>query len=385
MTANQIKGKGFGGALGYNLEKMNRELAEMLDTNFANVAQKSILQEVGMIRSLRPNLQKYFYHTSINFPPDEDLSNEKMVSIARNYLVQNGFNQHQYILFRHYDADHPHLHLLVNRIGFDGRVVSDSQDYARSEQILRGLEIKYRLTRVISSKQALERAMTKNELEMMKRTGEPSTKMKLQVLVKLMLEQNPTVKGFIGSLKERGISLQFNQASTGFVSGVSYEYEGMVFKGSHLGNAYKWPTIKNIINYEQERDRATIYKANLGTKSSHSADGLGESTSHGPGNPDMAQQKRGQALRGRTQNQTQPGTAVHGVVSPGSKHPVSVKGSGIKPKGDASSAQSKSEVASQPAILDSHLIRDLFRPDHHDSSDDMAQEVNFRKKRRRGR
>ncbi len=88
----------------------------------------------------------------------------------------------------------PHLHLLVNRIGFDGRVVSDSQDYARSERVLRELEIEYQLTRVISSKQALERAMTKNELEMMKRTGKPSTKMKLQVIVKSMLEQNTTTR-----------------------------------------------------------------------------------------------------------------------------------------------------------------------------------------------
>jgi hypothetical protein len=80
--------------------------------------------------------------------------------------------------------------------------------------------------------------------------------------------------------------LLFNQASSGFVSGVSYEYEGRVFKDSRLGKAYKWSSIKNIINYEQKRDRATIYKANLGTKSSHSADGLGESTRQGPGNPD---------------------------------------------------------------------------------------------------
>ncbi len=385
MTANQIKGKGFAGALRYNLDKMNRNLAEMLDTNFANVAQKSILQEVGMIRSLRPNLQKYFYHTSINFPPEEDLSNQKMVAIARDYLVQNGFNQHQYILFRHYDADHPHLHLLVNRIGFDGRVVSDSQDYARSEQTLRDLERKYQLTQVISSKHALERAMTKNELEMMKRTGQPSTKMKLQVIVKSMLEQKPTVKDFIDCLEPRGIQLLFNQASTGFVSGISYQYEGMVFRGSHLGNAYKWSTIKNSINYEQERDRATIYEANLRTKSIGSAGRLGENNGHGSGNSILAQQNRAQALRGGAQNQTQSGTTVHGAISPGSKHPVSVKRSRTNPKGDPSSDQIQSEMASQPAIMDSHLIRDLFRPDHLDSNNDMAQEVNYRKKRRRGR
>lgn len=75
-----------------------------------------------------------------------------------------GFDQHQYAIFRHYDADHPHLHILVNRIGYEGQLVSDSKDYQHSEQVLGKLEKQYGLTEVIPSKQAQERAMTKNEL-----------------------------------------------------------------------------------------------------------------------------------------------------------------------------------------------------------------------------
>src|SRR6267154_5681967 len=170
MTGNQIKGKCFRGALRYNLEKVNNKVAEVLDHSFARVSEGSILKEVQLVRMQRPNLQKYFYHTSINFPPTEDIPNSLMTRIGHDYLEANGFTQHQFIMFRHYDADHPHLHILVNRIGYNGNVLSDSNDFSRSEKILRELEKKYGLTEVVSSRLAKERAMTKNELEMMKRT-----------------------------------------------------------------------------------------------------------------------------------------------------------------------------------------------------------------------
>jgi hypothetical protein len=272
MTANMIKGKGFKGALRYNLEKVDKGIAEVLDHSFVAVSEKSILKEVQMIKVLRPNLQKYFYHTSINFPPSEDLTNATMTQIGKDYLQESGFTQNQYIMFRHHDADHPHLHILVNRINYDGKVLSDSNDFARCEKILRDLEKKYNLTEVISSKQASERAITKDELEMMKRTNTPSHKMILQVLIKDTITSNKklTCSEFIQALESKGINLLFNQASTGFVSGISYSYERMIITGAKLGNDYKWASIKNTIDYEQERDRAAIHQANDRTKSNSS-------------------------------------------------------------------------------------------------------------------
>jgi hypothetical protein len=269
MTANMIKGKGFKGALRYNLEKVDKGIAEVLDHSFVSVSEKSILKEIQMIKVLRPNLQKFFYHTSINFPPSEDLTNATMTQIGKEYLQESGFTQNQYIMFRHHDADHPHLHILVNRINYDGKVLSDSNDFARCEKILRDLEKKYNLTEVISSKQAQERAMTKDELEMMKRTNTPSHKMTLQALIKDTITSNKklTCSEFIQALQKRGINLLFNQASTGFVSGITYSYEGMTITGAKLGNDYKWASIKNTIDYEQERDRHVIAQTNARVKS----------------------------------------------------------------------------------------------------------------------
>lgn len=271
MTANMIKGKSFRGALRYNLEKVEKGAAEVLSHSFVAVSEKIIMKEIQMIKVLRPNLQKYFYHTSINFPPSEDLSNEKMNEIGNEYLKAAGFNLHQFIMFRHSDADHPHLHILVNRIGYDGKVVSDSNDFARTEKILRELEKRYNLTTVQSSKQAKRRAVTKDELEMIKRTDEPSVKLKLQEIISKVLQSNPKMSttDFIESLQSQRVNVKFNQASTGFVSGITYGYDGMIMTGSKLGNEYKWTTIKNLIDYDQQRDRVRIQETNVDTNRLH--------------------------------------------------------------------------------------------------------------------
>ena len=284
MTGNQVKGKSFRGALRYNLEKVEKDKAEILDHSFANPSEKTIMKEIQMVRVLRPDLKKYFYHTSINFPPGEDLSNEMMKQIGLDYLAANGFNLHQYIMFRHQDADHPHIHILVNRIGYDGTVVSDSNDYARSEKVLRDLERKYNLTQVVGSREAKERALSNNEIAMMKRKNNPSAKVAMQVIIGEVLQSRNqmSTNEFITNLQVRGVEVHFNQASTGYVSGISYSYQGMVMQGSKLGNGFKWSTIKNTIDYEQERDRQRIYEANV--RSEHAINQLRAGNNHARGN-----------------------------------------------------------------------------------------------------
>lgn len=382
MTGNQIKGKGFRGALRYNLEKVEKGIAEVLDHSFVNASEKSIMKEVQMVRAQRPNLQKYFYHTSINFPPCEDLANNTMKQIGHDYMVANGFTQHQFIMFRHHDADHPHLHILVNRIGYDGKVLTDSNDFARSEKVLRELEIRYDLTKVNSSRQAHERAMTKNELEMMKRKNKPSQKMKLQVLIRGILQkkQGMTTGEFIKALEGKGINVLFNQASTGFVSGISFGYEGIIIKGAKLGNDFKWGSIKNSINYEQERDRTTIHQANDRTKSINYDAGTGDG--HSTGNSKNLQQ-------GRTKRQP--------VFKQSENSELHDSGSSEQSRGTKQPTRSteredgniinlipkKSKGLDLAALLDGHSDRNISSPDY--EPDLVSPHLKFKRKKKKRR
>jgi hypothetical protein len=339
MIAIQKIGKSFLGALNYNLKKLYhpeaKKRAELLDSNFTSIDSRMIQRELSLVRSLRPNLNRYVYHTSLNFSKEDLLDNGELLAIAQDYLRESGYTNNQYMIFRHYDADHPHIHLLVNRITFDGDVVSDSNNYKKSEAILRKLEYQYNLIPVEqSSHRTIEpngdlavergnnlskdpggykliepgnnrsvepyivraasgnsgisrerhntvsdelanyksieqgnnvsqRAPTKDELEMVTRTGKPSEKMLLQELMnKLLSRKNINLQDLIRQGERVGIHFLFNQAATGRVTGITYFHNGFKIKGQALGNRFKWAELQKKVDYEQIRDSQAISEAN---------------------------------------------------------------------------------------------------------------------------
>ncbi|AGA76721.1 relaxase/mobilization nuclease domain-containing protein [Echinicola vietnamensis] len=273
MIAKQSIGKNFIGALDYNLKKLvvkdEGRRAEVLETNFTSLDREIIQKEVELMKSMNPRLKRNTYHVSLSFPKEEKIPNEKMLSIAGEYLKGMGFDDNAYFIFRHHDADHPHCHLLTLRNRFDGTVVSDSNNYRKSESLVRKLEKKYGLQQVKSSKEAKVKAPNKDEIEMVIRTGKPSKKMVLQQIVGEALKQTNTIEDFIHQVEASGANLLFNQASTGRVSGVAYCYDGFKAKGQSLGNQFKWKNIANTLHYEQTRDCQAIGQANARTTSKY--------------------------------------------------------------------------------------------------------------------
>lgn len=255
--------------------------AELLDSNFTAFDAKLIAREVEMVRSLKPKLGRYVYHTTLNFSNEDFLNSEQMLAIAKEYLAESGYGNNQYLIFRHYDAEHPHIHLLVNRITFDGEVVSDSNNYKKSEAIVRKLEAKYGLVTVAPSKEASQRAVTKAEIEMMERTGKPSDKLLLQELMNQLLHnKGMDIEELIRKGEQAGIHFLFNQASTGRVSGITYFYGGLKIRGQALGNRYKWAELIKTITYEQGKHGQGISQANDRTKAKYGElseqDGIGK-------------------------------------------------------------------------------------------------------------
>jgi len=125
MIAKAIKGRGFRGALDYDL---NKEQGRVIDTNMSGSTPRELAREFGEIRKLRPKLGKAVLHVSLSAAPGEHLSDEQWKQIAGRYLVGMGLEKNQYLVTRHTDTEHEHIHLLVNRIRFDGSVTSDSHD-----------------------------------------------------------------------------------------------------------------------------------------------------------------------------------------------------------------------------------------------------------------
>ncbi|GAA4341110.1 relaxase/mobilization nuclease domain-containing protein [Flaviaesturariibacter amylovorans] len=85
-------------------------------------------------------------HISLNFDPSESLSNEKMEAIAAAYMQGIGFGEQPYLVYRHEDAGHPHLHIVTTNICRDGgRISLHGLGRGPSEQVRKSLEQKFGL------------------------------------------------------------------------------------------------------------------------------------------------------------------------------------------------------------------------------------------------
>ena len=257
MIAKAVKGKGFRGAVSYDLAP---EKGELLDTNLAGETPRELAAEFGAIRALRPTLGKAVLHVSLTAAPGEQLSDDQWREIGQRYLEGMGFSEHQYVLTRHTDTAHDHIHLVANRIGYDGQVVSDSHDYPRQEQLMREIEREYGLQEVAPSIEAERHAPTKGELERTARTGEVSTRHQLQALCDDAAQGCHSFTAYQERLAAVGVEIiPTVQRDGATLSGLQYRLDGVTMKGSDLGKAYAAAGIqKRGISYEQDRDAAAV-------------------------------------------------------------------------------------------------------------------------------
>lgn len=112
--------------LNYNENKVKYEKAVCLTgENFPGEAVRlsfnAKLNYFQKRMELNTNARRNSIHISLNFDPSEkDLPHEKLIAIAGEYMKGIGFGDQPYLVYRHFDAGHPHLHLVSTNILPDG-------------------------------------------------------------------------------------------------------------------------------------------------------------------------------------------------------------------------------------------------------------------------
>jgi hypothetical protein len=98
--------------------------------------------------------RKPVYHLSISFDPGDPVDRQTMRRVADRTLRDLGLEDHQALMVAHRDRQHPHVHIVVNRVHPERRTAwSNSWDYRRIEQSLRAQEAALGL-RVVPGKHA---------------------------------------------------------------------------------------------------------------------------------------------------------------------------------------------------------------------------------------
>ena len=151
MIAKISSTANLGGALGYNFKKVRQEEATVLLANglYQNQDGKYSMEQVlSDMRQLIPDkcrTKNTVFHCSLNPHPDEKLSYERLVQIAKEYMEALGYGKQPYIVFKHNDIAREHIHIVSLRVDSKGRKINDKYEGRRSKKITDALEKKYNL------------------------------------------------------------------------------------------------------------------------------------------------------------------------------------------------------------------------------------------------
>ena len=144
--AKITKGSSFKGVVKYVIdEKKEAQILDMDGLRLKNLS--SIIESFVTQAGINGRVSKPVGHISLDFSAQDKakLTDKVMVQIARDYMKRMRITDTQYIIVRHFDREHPHIHLVFNRVGNNGKTISDSNDRYRSEKICKELTRKYGL------------------------------------------------------------------------------------------------------------------------------------------------------------------------------------------------------------------------------------------------
>ena len=252
MIAKIIKGADFGGVINYMLSKQEGKAMVLASNNIGFTDQNLCVHEFVLQASMRPNVQKPVCHTILSFSSSdtERLTDDVMVKIANEYLEKMGYGDTQSLIVRHSDRHHPHLHICINRIGNNGKTISDHNEKYRSTKICRELTERYGLT-IGEGKQEVNRSRLR---------GEDKLRYDIFDTIKSILLQSQTWKDFVAGLEQQGITTRFKtKGNTDVVQGIIFEKDGCSFSGSKIDRTCSF----SRLNAEIEQNSHKQEKTNL--------------------------------------------------------------------------------------------------------------------------
>lgn len=254
-----MSGKSIRGVLNYNENKIaNAEASLIMAAGFprdpGQLSFKSKLQRFEQLTALNERTKTNALHVTLNFSNRDKLDDELLQIIALHYMQGIGFGDQPFLVYRHFDAAHTHIHIATVNIDSQGRrIETHNIGKNQSEKIRKEIEIKYGLVKAEDQKSEEQYMLRPVELEQVI-YGKRETKAAISAIVR---EVADTYK--FTSLSELNALLrQFNVlAWPGAEGTMMHEKGGLVYcildtNGSPVGipikasSIYSSPTLKNL-------------------------------------------------------------------------------------------------------------------------------------------
>lgn len=162
MVAKITIPKSLVAALNYNEKKVQKGVAKCLyagnylqDAGKINFYQKQHGFEIN--NRLNKMATTKTLHVSLNFDPSEKHKDDKLVEIASTYMNKIGFGEQPFLVYKHEDAGHPHIHIVSTTIRNNGtRINTHNIGRNQSETARKEIEVQFGVVKAERQKQSLQ-------------------------------------------------------------------------------------------------------------------------------------------------------------------------------------------------------------------------------------
>ena len=172
-------------------------------------------------------LKNPVYHISLDFAHEDTpkLTDGLMTEIAREYMKRMGIVNTQYIVCRHTDREHQHLHIVANRVDNDGNTINDRNDAIRNVAVCKALTREY----------GLHFSKGKVNVKRDRLRGKDKVKYQIHDAVKAALPRCSSWSELCDRLVKQGIGVSFKfDKRNGNIIGVSFTKDDISFSGSRI-------------------------------------------------------------------------------------------------------------------------------------------------------
>lgn len=378
MVAKITIPKSIEAALNYNEKKVQKGNAECLHAaNYLSEAKNmNFYQKLNgfkMLNNLNERATTKTLHVSLNFDPSEKLSNDKLVEVANVYMDKIGFGQQPFLVYKHEDAGHPHIHIVSTTIKEDGsRINTHNIGRNQSEKARKEIEQMYDLVKAERQQQLMNPGIKLVDAE---KTiyGKQETKRSISNVVGAVISQYKFT-----SLPEFNAALkQFNViADRGKEEGRIYKNRGLVYRildtdGNKVGVPIKASSIgcKPILdNLEKKFSVNEPAREPLKQRTKNAIDDCLQTSSNSMNNlvTALAQKQIYTVLRQNTESR------LYGITFVDNQNKVVINGSDLGKGYSVAALQSRLVTINENA-----LVQD--RKNSSSSSSSLIKEMNLQK------
>lgn len=254
MTGKVITGKSFAGALAYCLEDkraltalmklklsalekvQHTNRAEVLAYNLCYGNISELTTQMNAVRRLSRKVEQPVFHFTLNLPEKEKLSHQQWITASERLAETFGLKEHQYLAILHKDTPRQHIHIIANRVGYDGIAAPTSHSKRKIADLCRALEKEFQLQEVLSPRRFLPK-----QLRDLPRHDSRKENMKADI--KSVLSKSASFEQFARHMKNNGYKIIKGR-------GIKFiDAKKVRVKGSELG--YSLQTIEKILAAKQ--------------------------------------------------------------------------------------------------------------------------------------